>query len=131
MLLKKMVVLSSKITILISWSHICIPLIILSALMKLESTLAAILYNSIGSRHPWWTNVRIKGSDRRPFILIIDSILVYATLMMWMNLSLQMQSKRDKINSKETTERFLFNLFDSSVMSQIVQRVCTVKLFYF
>ena len=36
--LKKMVVLLVKFTILISWSPICIPLILLYALMKLEST---------------------------------------------------------------------------------------------
>ena len=29
------------------------------------------------------------------------------------------QSKEDKINSKDITERFLFCLFDSSVLSQI------------
>ena len=42
-----------------------------------------------------------------------------------------MQSRKDKINPKDITERFLFSLFDSSIMSQIVERVCTVKLFYF
>ena len=77
--LKKMMVLSVKFTILISWSPICIPLILLSALMKLASTSTAILYNSMESRHPWQTHIRVKGSDRRPFILILDSILVYAT----------------------------------------------------
>ena len=80
--LKKMVVLSVKFTILISWSPICILLILLSALMKLASTPATIFYNSIESRHPWRTNVWIKGSDKRSFILILDSILVYATLIM-------------------------------------------------
>ena len=84
--LKKMVVLSVKFTILMSWSPICIPLIFLSASMKLASTSSKMLYNSMESRHPWHTNIRIKGSDRRPFILILDSILVYATLIMWMNL---------------------------------------------
>ena len=42
-----------------------------------------------------------------------------------------MQSRKDKINSKDITEKILFSLFDSSVMSQIVERVCTVKLFCF
>ena len=84
--LKKMVVLSVKFTILISWLPICIPLILLSVLVKLASTSATILYDSLDSRHTWCTNIRIKGSDRRPFILILDSILVYATLIMWMNL---------------------------------------------
>ena len=85
--LKKIVVLSVKFTILISWSPICIPLILLSALMKLASTSATILYNSMESRHPWCTNIRIKESGRRPFILILNLILVEATLVMWMNLS--------------------------------------------
>ena len=42
-----------------------------------------------------------------------------------------MQSRKNKINSKDITERFLFSLFDSSVMTQIVERVCTLKLLYF
>ena len=74
-----MVVLSAKFTILISWSPICIPLILLSALMKLTSTTAAIFYKSMESKHPWRTHIRVKGPDRRLFILILDSILVYAT----------------------------------------------------
>ena len=82
-----MVVLSAKFTILISWSPICIPLILLSAFMKLTSTSGAILYNSMESRHPWRTNIRVKGSDRRLLFLILYSILVYATWIMWMNLS--------------------------------------------
>ena len=41
-----------------------------------------------------------------------------------------MQSRKDKINSKDITERFLFSLFDSSIMTQIVERVCTVKLYF-
>ena len=41
------------------------------------------------------------------------------------------QSRKDKINSKDITERFSFSLFDSSVMSQIAERVCRVKLYCF
>ena len=37
------------------------------------------------------------------------------------------QSRKDKINSKDITERFLFSLFDSSVMLQIAARVCTLR----
>ena len=77
--LKKMMILSVKFTILISWSPICIPLILLSALTRLASTSAAIFYNSLDSWHHWQTHIGVKGSDRRPFILILDSILVYAT----------------------------------------------------
>ena len=63
-------------------------LILLLALMKLASTSAAIMYKSIENRHPWQTSrVRVKGSDRRPFILILDWILVYTSLTIWMNLS--------------------------------------------
>ena len=77
--LRKMVVLSVKFTILISWSSICIPLILLSALMRLASTSAAVLYNNLDSWHHWWTHIGVKGSNRRLFILILDLILVYAT----------------------------------------------------
>ena len=41
-----------------------------------------------------------------------------------------MQSRKDKINSNDITERFLFSLFDSSVMTQIVKRIFAIKLFY-
>ena len=37
------------------------------------------------------------------------------------------ESRKDKINYKDITERFLFSLFDSSIMTQIVERMCTVK----
>ena len=87
-------------------SPICIPLIFLSTLMKLASTLAKILYNGMESRHPWQTNIRVKGSDRRPFILILDLMLVYATLIVWMNLPpvylthLYDTNSRKNVNSK-------------------------------
>ena len=32
-----------------------------------------------------------------------------------------MQSRKDKINSNDITERFLFSLFDTSIMSQIAE----------
>ena len=72
-----MVVSTAKLTILISLSPICIPLIILSVLMELASTSVTIMYNSMESRHPWRTSIVVKGSDRKPFILILDSILMY------------------------------------------------------
>ena len=34
-----------------------------------------------------------------------------------------MQSRKDKVKHKDITERFLFSLFDSSMMTQIVERV--------
>ena len=37
------------------------------------------------------------------------------------------ESRKDKINYKDITERFLFSLFDSSIMTQIVKRMYTVK----
>ena len=77
--LKKMVVLSVTFTIVISWSPICIPLILSSALMRWASTSATILFNSFESWHHWRAHVRVKGSDRRPFILILDSMLAYIT----------------------------------------------------
>ena len=42
-----------------------------------------------------------------------------------------MQSGKDKINSKDITEIFFFSLFDSSILTQIVERMCTVKLLHF
>ena len=77
---RKIVMLSAKLTILISWSPICTTLILLLALMKLASTSFAVMYNSMENRQPWQTSqVRVKGSDKRPFILILHWILVYAS----------------------------------------------------
>ena len=99
-----MVVLSAKFTILISWSPICIPLILLSALMKLASTSATTMYKNIENRHPWKTSrVMAKGSDRRPFIFILDWILVYTSLTMSMNLSpCPNLCKTEKMKSQST-----------------------------
>ena len=99
-----MVVSSAKFTILISLSAIYIPVILLVALMELESTSAAIMYKSIENRHPWQTScIRVKGSDRRPFILILDWILVYTSLTMWMNLSPYPNlCKAEKLKSQST-----------------------------
>ena len=77
--LKKMVVLSVKFTILITWFPIFIPLILLSALTRLASTSSAMLCNSLDSWHHSRTHIGVKESDRRPFILTLDLILVYAT----------------------------------------------------
>ena len=56
--------------------------------MKFASTSAAIMYNSIWSGKLWKTpSVSIKRSDRRSFILILDWMLVNATLPMGTNLS--------------------------------------------
>ena len=56
-------------------------------LVYIFSENGSIMYNSMESWHPWRTWITVKGSDRRLFILILDSILVYATLIIWMNLS--------------------------------------------
>ena len=69
----------SEIYYLISWAPICIPLILLSALMRLASTSAAVFYKKLDSWHHWRTHIGVKGSNKRPFILILDSILVHAT----------------------------------------------------
>ena len=83
---------------MISWSPIYIPLILLSALMRLASTSAVVLYNNLGGWHHWPTHIGVKGSNRRPFILILDSILVYATSNVneFVSISELMQSKKDK-----------------------------------
>ena len=38
-----------------------------------------------------------------------------------------MQSRKDKVNSKDITERFLFRLFDT--ISEIVERVLNYSIF--
>ena len=81
--LKKMVPSSAKFTNLISLSRICIPLIFLLALMKLANISAAIMYNNIESGHPLQTpSISVKKSARRPFILVLDRMFVYAILLM-------------------------------------------------
>ena len=65
---KEIVVSSAKFHVLILWSPICIPLIILSILMKSASTPIIIIYNSMENRHSWRTRIMVKGSDRRPFM---------------------------------------------------------------
>ena len=50
--LKKMEVSSAKFTILISWSPICMSLILVSASMKTESTSATMMHGNIESRQP-------------------------------------------------------------------------------
>ena len=62
-------------------------------------------------------------------ILILYSILVYVNEFVPMTKLIQIRN--DKINSEDTTETFVFSLFDLSVMSEIVDRVSTVKFFYF
>ena len=64
---------SAKFSNLISWSPICIPLILLSASMELASTSAARTDNTNESGHRWQIPcIKIKRSDRRPFVLILD-----------------------------------------------------------
>ena len=82
----------------------------------------------MASQHPWQFHIRVKRSDRRPFVLILDSILVYVNE--FVSISELTQSRKDKINSNDITERFLLSLFGKSFMSQIVERVRTIKLFY-
>ena len=63
-------------------------------------TITSLRYKSMESRHTWWTHIRVKRSDRRSFILILDYILVNAFLNMWMNLSLYPNlCKAEKIKS--------------------------------
>ena len=62
--LKKKVVLSVKFTILFSRSPVCIPLILLSALMRLAGTSAAVLHNILDSRHHCRTHTGVTGSNR-------------------------------------------------------------------
>ena len=85
---KKMVMSSAKFTNLISWFPICTPLIPLSASMKLASTSVSIIYITNERGHPYQTPcIRVKVSKRRPFILFLNWMLVYATLIIQMNFS--------------------------------------------
>ena len=70
----------------------------------MASTSAAIMYKSIENRHHWQTSrVRVKGSDRRPFVLILDWILVYTSLTIWMKLSSYPNlCKAEKLKSQST-----------------------------
>ena len=134
--LKKMVMLSAKFTtILISWSPICILLMLLLALMKLASNSATIMYKSIENRHPCQTSrVRVKGSDRRPLFLILDWILVYTSLTMWMNLSPYPNLRKAVKLKSQSTLRILQKDFYSVYLTyqwciqQIVER-CKSILF--
>ena len=87
------------------------------------------LSHSMESREPWRTNIRIKGSGTKPFILILDSILVYATLIMWMNLSPYPNLRKSTLRILQ--KDFYSVFFDSSVKSKIAERVCSVYLFCF
>ena len=100
---------SAKFTNLISWSPICIPLILLSASMKLANTYATVICNTIESENRWRTPcIRVKGSDRRPFILILDWMLVNTTLIMRMNLTPYPNiCKSEEIKSQSTLPKTL------------------------
>ena len=130
-----MVVSSAKFTILISWSPFCILLILLLALMKLESTSTAIMCKSIENKHPWQiSRVMVKGSDRRPFILILDWILVYTSLTMWMNLSPYPNlCKAEKLKSQSTLKGYYRKIFIPFIwhINYVTNSRKVVKVFYF
>ena len=118
---KKTVELSAKFTILILWSLICIPLILLLALMKLASTSVATICNSMENSYPWQNpRVRVKWSDRGPFILILDWMLVYASSTMWMNLSPYPNLwKGEKLKSQlrlRILQKDFYSVYDTSFM---------------
>ena len=67
-----MVVLSAKFTnLMVFYLYSYNP----SISINLASTSSAVLYNSMESRQPWGT----QRLNRRPLVLILDSILVYVT----------------------------------------------------
>ena len=93
--------------------------------LKSTRTLAAIMYTSIESRHTWQTpRIRVIGSNRRPFILILDWMLVNATFIIWMNLSPYLNFCKAEKTISFTTG------YDSSILSRIVERVCQIVLFF-
>ena len=122
--LKKIVVSSAIFTILISWPPICIPLILLMALMKLASTSSTIMYKSIENKHPWQTSrVKLKRSDRRPFILILDWILVYTFLNMWMNLSTYPNlCKAEKLKSQSALRMLQKDFYSVYLIHQLCNK---------
>ena len=122
--LKKIVVSSAIFTILISWPPICIPLILLMALMKLASTSSTIMYKSIENKHPWQTSrVKLKRSDRRPFILILDWILVYTFLTMWMNLSTYPNlCKAEKLKSQSALRMLQKDFYSVYLIHQLCNK---------
>ena len=81
----------SKIYGLVSWFPICTPLILLSALMKMASISTTVIYNSMRVDTPDDFLCKGKIISSRPFILVLDWLLVYATSIMWTNLSLYNQ----------------------------------------
>ena len=127
-----MVVSSPKLTILISCSPICIPLILLLALIKLTSTSAAIMYDSIENKHPCQNPpVRVNRSNRRLFTLILDWLYWCMHFQPFVYISKLTESRKVKIpiKSRDITEKFLFSLFDTTFMQQIVEWVCKNILF--
>ena len=93
--------------------------------LKSTRSLAAIMYTSIDSRYPWKTPcIRVKGSNRRTFILILDWMLVNATFIIWMNLSPYSNFCKAGKTINSTTG------YDSSILSRIVERVCQTVLFF-
>ena len=68
---------------------VTVPVVLVAqSKLKLASNSAAILYNSMEIMDSLVNSLKVKWSDWRPFILILDSILlVYATSVMWMTLS--------------------------------------------
>ena len=83
--------------------------------MKLAISSAAIMYNSIKNKHSWQTfRVGVKESEMRPFISILDWILVYTSSTMngFVSRSELMQSRKVKISisSKDITEKIFIQL---------------------
>ena len=97
--------------------------------MKFASTTATILCKSMECTHPWHTDIRIKGSDRRPFILILDSIWVYATLIMRMNLSPYPNLRKAEkiISTLRILQRDFYSVYLTHQLLQIAEKVCTLR----
>ena len=79
--------------------------------MKLASTSAAIMYNSMENKQPWQTSqARVKGSDRRPYFNFTFDIgvCIFNHVNEFVSISEIAESRKVKIpmNSKDITERF-------------------------
>ena len=102
--------------------------------MKLENTSAPVIYNNTENRHHWQTpRVRVKGSDSRPFILILDWILVYVSSTMGMNSSPYSNLwKAEKLKSQSNLKIFrkIIIQFICHMLYVTNSRKC-VKAFFF
>ena len=75
----------SKIYCLTLWSPICTPLILVSASVKMAGTSVTVTCNSMKVCTPGDLLYKGKRFRQETIFLVLDSILVYATSILWIN----------------------------------------------